>query len=220
MRKIFGQYVLGASYIELTGMLKNQPVSYQMDKLWNKNMVARILENPCYIGENGFPPIIERNVFQWAAEKRSCKQSPPKKTAAQKTLSRLCKGISPEKAEPRVLATLNRLIAAPQKIQPPAAQSSENAQTVGLQQRLDEIISQQPIDEDATNTLIMRLASEKYAAIGSEEYETERLRRYFESKTPMPELDTEILRDTVSNVAIRSKKAIMTLKNGQVIEME
>jgi len=39
-------------------------------------------------------------------------------------------------------------------------------------------------------------------------------------KTPMTELDAEILRETVSNVTTCGKKAIMTLKNGQVIEME
>lgn len=220
VRKIFDQYVLGASYIEITGKLKNQPIPYQTDKLWNKNMVARILENPCYIGENGFQAIIAKDVFQRAAEKRSRKQSPPQKTAAQKMLSRLCKGISPENAEPRVLAALNRLIAASQKIQSPEARSSENMQTVKLQQQLDEVMTQQPIDEDAASELIMQLASERYNAIGSEMYEAERLRRYFESKSPMTELDTETLREVVSNVTIRCKKAIMTLKNGQVIEME
>lgn len=220
VRRIFDQYVLGASYIEITGMLKNQPVPYQADKQWNKNMVARILENPCYIGENEFPPIIAKDVFQRAAEKRSRKQSPLQRTAAQKMLSRLCKGISPENAEPRVLAALNRLVASPQEIQSSKANPSENMQTVKLQQQLDEVMTQQPIDEDAASALIMQLASERYNAIGSERYETERLRRYFGSKAPITELDAEALREAVSNVTIRSKKAIMTLKNGQVIEME
>ena len=220
VHEIFGQYVSGSSYLEITRMLKNQPVAYQPDKLWNKNMVARILENVYYIGENGFPPIIEKAVFQSAAKKRSGKQGSPRKTAAQKTLSRLCKGISLEKAEPRVLAALNRLIAIPQLIQLPEVQLSENPQVAELHQRLDEAMEQQPIDEDAANTLIMRLASARYNAIGPEEYETERLRRYFEMKTPMTELDTEILRETVSNVTICGKKTIITLQNGQVMETE
>ena len=84
VHEIFEKYVSGASYLEITKMLKNQPVAYQPDKLWNKNMVARILENVRYIGENGFPPIIEKDVFQRAAEKRSGKQGSPRKTAAQK----------------------------------------------------------------------------------------------------------------------------------------
>ncbi len=220
VHEIFEKYVSGASYLEITGMLRNQPVTYQPDKLWNKNMVARILENACYIGENGFPPIIEKGVFQGAAEKRSGKQGSPRKTAAQKTLSRLCKGISPAKAEPRVLAALNRLIEIPQMIQPPEVQPSENPQAAALHQQLDAVMEQQPIDEDAASILIMQLVSARYNAIGPEEYETERLRRYFGMKTTMTELDAEILRETVSNVTICSKKAILTLKNGQTIEME
>lgn len=220
VHEIFEKYVSGASYLEITRMLKNQPVTYQPDKLWNKNMIARILENVCYIGENGFPPIIEKDVFQRAAEKRSGRQGSPRNTAAQKTLSRLCKGISPEKAEPRVLAALNRLIAIPQLIQPPEVQPSENPQVAVLHQQLDVVMEQQPIDEDTASVLIMQLASARYNAIGSGEYETERLRRYFEMKTPMTELDTEILREAVSNVTTCGKKAIITLQNGQVMEME
>ncbi len=220
VHEIFEQYVSGASYLVITRMLKNQPVVYQPDKLWNKNMVARILENACYVGENGFPPIIEKDMFQRAAEKRSRKQSPPQKTAAQKVLSRLCKEISPDKAEPCVLASLNRLIEIPQMVQLPEVRLSENTQVSELHQQLDEIMAQQPIDEDVANALIMQLASERYSVIGSEEYETERLRRYFERKTTMTELDVDVLRETVSKVTTCGKKVIMTLKNGQSIEME
>ncbi len=81
-------------------------------------------------------------------------------------------------------------------------------------------MEQQPVDEDAANKLIMQLASARYDVIGSEEYETERLRRYFERKALMTELDAEILRDTVSAVTAHGKKTIITLKNGQAIELE
>jgi len=220
VREIFDRYVRDASYLEITEILKNQPVFYQPDKLWNKNMVARILENPRYIGESEFPPIVKKDMFQRAAEKRNQKRSLPQKTSAQKLLNRLCKGISPENAEPRVLASLNRLIELPQMVQAPESQSSENSQAAELHQQLDAVMAQQPADEDAANALIMQLAAERYRVISSEAYETERLRRYFERKTHMAELDADTLKETVSNLTIRSKKAIMILKNGQVIEME
>ena len=66
----------------------------------------------------------------------------------------------------------------------------------------------------------MQLVSARYNAIGPEEYETERLRRYFGMKTTMTELDAEILRETVSSVTVREKKTAITLKNGQTIETE
>lgn len=37
---IFQQYILGASFRELVSALRNQAVSYDSGKLWNKNMVA------------------------------------------------------------------------------------------------------------------------------------------------------------------------------------
>ena len=51
VRCVFDRYVLGDSYTELTAMLKKQPILYQSDKLWNKNMVARMLEDSRYIGD-------------------------------------------------------------------------------------------------------------------------------------------------------------------------
>ena len=50
---IFQQYSLGASYSELLRHLREQDVEYDQDRLWNKNMVARILENRKYIGQPG-----------------------------------------------------------------------------------------------------------------------------------------------------------------------
>jgi len=220
VRCVFDRYVLGDSYTELTAMLKKQPIPYQPDKLWNKNMVARMLEESRYIGDKEFPVLIHIDTFQKVSEKRTKKKCPIQRTETQKVLNRLCKGIPAASAEPAILVLLNQLITNPQKLRLPAVQQSESVQEIELQRRLNGVMEQQPVDEDAANKLIMQLASARYDAIGSEEYETERLRWYFESKSPMMELDAEILRDTVSAVTAHGKKTIITLKNGQAIEME
>jgi len=67
---IFQQYILGSSYKELVDHLREQEVPYDHDKLWNKNMVARILENGKYIGQDGWPAIIAAEQFDRALEKR------------------------------------------------------------------------------------------------------------------------------------------------------
>ena len=220
VRSIFDRYVLGDSYTELITMLKKQPILYQTDKLWNKNMVARMLEDSRYIGDKNFPILIAVDTFQKVTEKRAGKQRPIQKTETQKVLNRVCKGIPAASAEPTVLALLNQLIANPQRLQSPAVQQPESMQEIELQRQLNEVMEQQPVVEDTANKLIMQIASARYDTIGPEEYETERLRRYFESKTPMAELNAEILRETVSAVTVRKKKTIITLKNGQAIEME
>ena len=183
VRSIFDRYVLGDSYTELITMLKKQPILYQTDKLWNKNMVARMLEDSRYIGDKNFPILIAVDTFQKVTEKRAGKQRPIQKTETQKVLNRVCKGIPAASAEPNVLALLNQLIANPQRLQSPAVQQPESMQEIELQRQLNEVMEQQPVDEDTANKLIMQLASARYDTIGSEEYETERLRRYFENKT-------------------------------------
>ena len=45
VRWIFQTYLAGASYNDLTEALEKGDVPYEVGKLWNKNMVARILEN-------------------------------------------------------------------------------------------------------------------------------------------------------------------------------
>lgn len=53
---IFEQYLLGLSFSEITQLLKAQPVVYDTGRLWNKNMVARILGYEQYTGVGAYPP--------------------------------------------------------------------------------------------------------------------------------------------------------------------
>lgn len=64
----------------------------------------------------------------------------------------------------------------------------------------------------------MDLAAERLNAIGSEEYEAERLRRLFDGRSALESLDMDLLRASVRRVSIRNRRAVVELKNGQVIE--
>jgi len=74
--------------------------------------------------------------------------------------------------------------------------------------------------DDAANTkeLALRLAGMQYNAIGSSEYESQRLRHLFAAATPMAEIDAELLKRTVSQVYVKKGQASLLLKNGQIIE--
>ena len=63
-------------------------------------------------------------------------------------------------------------------------------------------LEQQPIDEDSAKVLILRLAAEQYAALGNEEYETNRLRRLFSAFECVAELNADLLKSTVSEVLV------------------
>ena len=50
---IFRRYIAGESLNELTEALRQQDIPYDEGRLWNKNMVARILADIRYTGEKG-----------------------------------------------------------------------------------------------------------------------------------------------------------------------
>ncbi|MEE0407544.1 MAG: recombinase family protein, partial [Oscillospiraceae bacterium] len=55
---IYARYLTGASFNDITDHLKEKGPPYDADKPWNKNMVARILEDARYAGTERFPAIL------------------------------------------------------------------------------------------------------------------------------------------------------------------
>ena len=218
VEQIFRQYLSGASYNALLADLRSQPVPYDEGKVWNKNMLARILEDKRYTGEGGYPVIIPAEALARALEKRSANQRPSQQTDAQKILRRLCGHRVTEQKERQVLNLLNRLAGRPERIAIPHAKESPQSNHWQLHREFDAIMSQQPIDEDAAQKLILSIAAAQYSAIGNEEYETTRLQRVFAQAQPMTELDAELLQSTVSAIFPTSNGALtIRLKNSQVI---
>ena len=217
---IFHQYLSGASYNAIVDRLRDQEVPYDAGKLWNKNMIARILEDERYTGTKGFPQIISREDLMAAQEKRLSKQIPIQKTEAQKWLRRLSGEPATVEVEQQVLDLLNGLIRDPEKItlqSSPLKSDSEEPTT--LQRELEEAMEQQPIDEDNTRRLILAIASAKYAQICSGEYETVRLKQVFAQSQPMEELDASLLQTSISSIYIKADRMVQIhLKNNQVIE--
>ena len=214
---IFRQYILGASYKDLVENLRNQDMPYDQGRLWNKNMVARILENGKYTGQPGWPSIISMEMFERASEKRSSKITPSKKTDAQKVLRRLSGGSGAE-VEQTVLRLLNLLIMEPQQISAPQPIPASLNRVLELRSALDHELEQQPINEDAVKRLTMELASAQYEEIGSQEYETERLRHLFQRQAPIQNLDAELLQAAVNRIHVHGNKIKIQLKNGQILE--
>ena len=217
VQNIFQQYISGESYKSLVDRLREQDVPYDQGKLWNKNMVARILENRKYTGQPGWPPIIDADMFECANEKRSSKVSPPQRSDAQKVLRRLSGGYSAN-VEQAVLCLLNLLIAEPEQIITPQPSPANLDRAAELRSALERELEQQPINENAAKRLAMELASVQYEGIGGQEYETERLRRLFQRQAPMQALDADILQAAVSKIHIHGKKIKIQLKNGQTLE--
>ena len=121
VRFIFQGYSTGTTLGELTKALCRQEIPYYEGRSWNKNMVSRILEDERYIGEKGYPALIEPEQLRAAAEKRSARACPPQKTPAQKALRRLCGAPPSAQTERIVTELLNELIRCPDRVQPAAS---------------------------------------------------------------------------------------------------
>ena len=83
---VFTLYNAGASYQAISDALNRQGVPYCLEvPLWNKHKVKRLLENPRYTGKEGYPILVEADIFQAAqekmAEKNARKQSHGEKPA-------------------------------------------------------------------------------------------------------------------------------------------
>lgn len=216
VRFIFQSYSTGATLGELTKTLCRQEILYYEGRSWNKNMVSRILEDSRYIGEKGYPVLIEPEQLRTVAEKRAARARPPQKTPAQKALRRLCGAPLSERVEKLVTDLLNELIRCPDRVRPAASQMA--AACGKTREDLTTALERQPIDEDNARALLLQLAAAQYDAIGSTEYETVRLRRLLTGRKPMTELDAELLQSAVSKVCVTNNCVTVMLKNRQVIE--
>ena len=113
VQEIFLRYIAGESLNELTESLRHQDIQYDEGRLWNKNMIARILADTRYIGEKGYPKLMDEKQLIAANEKRANKPHLPKKTDAQKVLRRLCGTPPSERVEQSVTDLLNGLANCP-----------------------------------------------------------------------------------------------------------
>ena len=215
VQDIFLQYTLGASLKEIAEQMSKTGPTYDTGKSWNKNMVARILENPKYTGVDNYPKLVDIKLFEAAAEKRQTKQRLPERTPAQKALKRICSKPPTPESEQQVAHLLGRLAEQPKRITQ-LARTSKPTYT-NTQAELDEVLNTQPLNEDAARSLIFHLAQEQYEAIGNAEYETERLRRLFAAFACTAELHAELLQSAVSAVLVTRQTVRLQLKNGQII---
>ena len=189
-----------------------------MDKPWNKNMVARILEDDRYIGEKYFPALIPTEQFHAAQERRKEMRPEYKQTPAQKELRRLCGGIVPDSVARKVLKILNQVVDDPQLIK---IESSGVPTTEDIRQRrleLDKLLQTPPVDEDTARQKALEVASLKLASVKTEEYESHRLRGVFETHPKMDALDAALLKQSLRKIECHGDTVCLLLKNGQWLE--
>lgn len=170
---IYARYLAGASFNDITDHLKEKGPPYDADKPWNKNMVARILEDSRYTGTDRFPAILDADQMKEAAQHRSERKPAVQITEAQKALRRLCNGRPSAAVESQVLSLLNSLAASPEQIKP-QPQTVNRGELAEMERRFSAALTTSPVDENNAKELALRLAGMQYNAIGGSEYESHR----------------------------------------------
>lgn len=65
VEQIYTLYQAGGSYQAISDALNREGIPFSGEApAWNKHKVKRLLENPRYTGADGYPPIIDKAMFQ------------------------------------------------------------------------------------------------------------------------------------------------------------
>ena len=216
---IYEQYIQGESFKGLSDTLCGTGIRYDADKPWNKNMVARILQDRRYIGDGEHPKIIDDCTFHRADQKRSKKVTGIQVTKAQKTLKKKSGCRVTAQMEYEVLYLLNTLAGKPELIEIPDPPPKGNSIVETLQSDLEDLLGMLPVDEKQARQKLMETTVAMYEVIDPREYETHRLKRIFGQEQRRTELDCNLLEQSVAAVTMNSMgKVRIRLKNDQIIE--
>lgn len=218
VQTMFGWYLADKSLACITTQLREQNVAYDIGRMWNKNIVARILEDERYLGSHGYPRLITQEIFDAVAIRRKEIAKDAEIPESRKALRKVCKRISvTDELTQQVLELLNLLISNPHIIQPPKDQKPKATMVETLQRQFDEAMNQPEVDDTALQKMVLELGAARCAEISSAAYETHRLYAILDGASPMTELRGDFLQAIAVSVQKHKGVLSMELRNGQII---
>ena len=247
--EIFTDYSNGSSYRQLADRLNNQPITYnEPDKVWNKNIIARILCCKEYMGTEIHPAIISE--VQWEAvnvakpktgkalEENSDVKSIRKLARCACCGSRLtlgasgrswerwrcheCGTLSAKAITSRIRESLSYIISqlldTPELIDEPESQEMHGS-TKEQEETLRDALNAPEFDEGIVRQMAFDIAAAQFDSISSADYETARIREILVKTDSMDNLNTTLLKEIAAAVLIHSDGRVsLRLKNNQIIE--
>lgn len=237
---LFESYLMGKSYSQLASALSVQSIPYNTGSAWNKNMVARILQNRTYVGERDFPPIIAQDLF--LAVEKICESKKVDMSSDTKTVRSLVRcAICEEKmtrtyqkfwrcphcADTPIKKTDDDLI---NSIQPLLMRvikkpglvnrnivSSDNTKIQNINDELEQEINKPSMDETVARQLVFSLAAAHFDAISSADYETIRIHHILTNAVQSEKADMTLLQQIASAALLYPDGSVsIKLKNGQI----
>ena len=250
IRRIYQQYAEGLSYKKIAELLTQSGVRYMPDKpQWNKNMVARILQNQSYLGTGKYPAIIE-NSLSHAAQQMAKPYTHTESSDIKILKPLLICGICGEQVRRRlktsgeerwycpsdtkhigIALTDETLLASVEKLQNHLAgnqhlvrtqRGTDNQINIGVirvQNEIDHALSQQEIDHAGIQQTIMELAAQKYLLIQDTHVDGKELKTKI-AQLAGSRLDSKLMQEILSQIQITYiRSTALVLKNGQIIPL-
>ena len=245
VRMLHEQYANGLSYRQLTAILNAGTVPYnEPDKPWNKNMVARILGNDIYIGNKGYPPILEESLLRkvqamkpdagQTADTRakmlramcrcaSCGRKPAMNANAkgwQRWNCPECGALTSKATLQSVTEDLETILSELRVdsgcIEAKPTNGCSN-RIADLEQELAEAMEKETFDDIQGRAIAMELASARFEMLGNEEYESYRIRHHV-SAEESGEIEVMLPQIATAILIPISGDIKLLLKNGQTVE--
>lgn len=244
VRRIYKDYAEGKSYKAIAEILTAEGISYMPSKpSWNKNMVARILQNDNYLGNEKYPQIVEETLNHNAElAKKAYTPQAPKEIRAIKPFLRcgVCGGkinrkinkngrirwacenemehISTSLQDEDILQMAQHIQhqLMTYRIEPPKREETVNFEIARLQNEIDRLIENANESMEEIQSKVLALAQLRYSHCPDTTHLEE---SYIEELKKAPDkLNPELLGKLTESIEIiHTAISGVTLKNGLTI---
>lgn len=248
IRRIYREYAAGLSYRSIAQALSGDGIHYMPDKpLWNKNMVARILQNEQYLGTGKYPAILaieEQRLARQAQKPYTHTESVDVKALKPLLVCGVCgepvkRRLKPDSVERwyctadtghistaltdqallhGIHALQKRLAATPSIVtETDNADNRVDITVIRLQNEIDQALAQPEPDHTAIEASILSLAAQKYALCRDSGDGAELAERI--SRMEAGKLDSAALKAVTAKIVVEHTRArALVLKNGQTMQ--
>lgn len=232
VKKIYDFYLTSQSFQKTADWLNAEQISYSpMQSKWNKNTVARILQDDRYLGDRAYPSIISREKYKLTAEIIQSKKTvisngddgidipiycrkcyrKIKKNGKNNWSCPTCKSyfkrINAEDLKNAITENLQPYYDNPNLISHPSVTKFDNIAPC--------LLIDSDFNEKESQNMAYRIAEERYRILDSNEYETEKIRYLFRTAEA---LDFIVAQSVVDKLLLDKEGNIsVELINGQII---
>ena len=221
VQNIFQAYLNGSSLLAIANWMSSQGIPYNgIDFVWNKNMIKRILENEKYLGRNGYPAIIDEDMFCRANMRKKIKSTTVVEISEElqairsltycaecgHRISRFSHRITDQMLIGIIVAVLNTVIANPNLLDADAEISryTPSIEITRQQNEISRLMETPDVDFESAKEEICKLAELKYdcCTYSNKPQKTTQLREVLASHEQLNTLDIGLPQSCISRILV------------------